>query len=491
MNTGRLSESRKHIAYLAVLLLMGLPNALAFTDQAVRVATWNLETVGQRTSAEYGAAFDVLARIDADIVAICEVASNADVDNLANLAFDLGYAHSAVAPYGPFGALRTAFLSDFPITFVEDWSSPELSGDASANDLTRYIFEVHVDVYGSSAPLRLIVTHMKAGSSNTDEYRRAIEAYRIGQAASDPRAGDAPLVIMGDLNADINDEQITPEVFTSIPTDLPSGFVTGRDIQALLSGGGLFNDPFVFLTQHASILNAQQLDGTDVTRPESGRRIDYLLASPAAAGQGTASQVYDCADEGLPGSLPLAGSPLNAATCLAASDHLPVFADLNVSSNPIPTGDCLLNWAEHTFPELFPQPGTNTQFESPYRYRYYSGTNAYLGISDADNHVYYLGSDGKLKDVGLLSAWVPQAGCSPKPTQCLFGWAEKNYSGLFSPAGAPSLVDFTTTYRYYWQTNSYLGLSSETNHVVYAVGNGQWVDAGPYDYWMGQAGCSQ
>jgi hypothetical protein len=44
-------------------------------------------------------------------------------------------------------------------------------------------------------------------------------------------------------------------------------------------------------------------------------------------------------------------------------------------------------------------------------YRYYSATNAYLGVSSADNHVYYQAVDGRLQDEGLLSVWLPLAGC--------------------------------------------------------------------------------
>jgi hypothetical protein len=62
----------------------------------------------------------------------------------------------------------------------------------------------------------------------------------------------------------------------------------------------------------------------------SGRRIDYLVTSPTLTRRGPDTQVYDCADEGLPGGLPLVGAPLAATRCAVASDHLPVFADLIV-----------------------------------------------------------------------------------------------------------------------------------------------------------------
>ncbi len=72
------------------------------------------------------------------------------------------------------------------------------------------------------------------------------------------------------------------------------------------------------------------MDGSLATRKASGRRLDCLLTSPTLTRRGPATQVYDCADEGRPGGLPLSGAPLAATLCPLAADHLPVFADLIV-----------------------------------------------------------------------------------------------------------------------------------------------------------------
>ena len=70
--------------------------------------------------------------------------------------------------------------------------------------------------------------------------------------------------------------------------------------------------------------------------------------------------------------------------------------------------DCLLNWAEKTYPGLLSPAGSASQLSAPYLYRHYPATRAYLGFSSADNHLYYQGPDGKLQDQGnaipLLSA---------------------------------------------------------------------------------------
>ncbi|MDD5460258.1 MAG: serine protease [Methylococcales bacterium] len=73
--------------------------------------------------------------------------------------------------------------------------------------------------------------------------------------------------------------------------------------------------------------------------------------------------------------------------------------------------ECLLNWAEGAYSNLFSPSGAISQFQSPYTYRYYGNTNAYAGVSLTNSHVYYLGPDGVLEDVGDLSGWLTAALC--------------------------------------------------------------------------------
>lgn len=75
--------------------------------------------------------------------------------------------------------------------------------------------------------------------------------------------------------------------------------------------------------------------------------------------------------------------------------------------------DCLFTWAERTYATLFAPAGAVSQTLAPYNYRHYSQTDAYLGTSSANNHVYYLGpaSSYSLYDVGELSSWLTTAGC--------------------------------------------------------------------------------
>lgn len=85
---------------------------------------------------------------------------------------------------------------------------------------------------------------------------------------------------------------------------------------------------------------------------------------------------------------------------------------LRVSANAsqaISSTDCLFNWGERTVPTLL-NPPSQTVAAAPYTYRYYSGTNAYLGISSVDNHLLYAAS-GQVMDLGHQSIWLTQAGC--------------------------------------------------------------------------------
>ncbi|BCG63775.1 MAG: hypothetical protein methR_P1503 [Methyloprofundus sp.] len=72
------------------------------------------------------------------------------------------------------------------------------------------------------------------------------------------------------------------------------------------------------------------------------------------------------------------------------------------ADNPASYSDCLFHWAETTYASLFSpaQSAANSQSFPPYYFRFYKDQSAYLGISSADNHLYYLPAGGTLLDVG-------------------------------------------------------------------------------------------
>ena len=65
-------------------------------------------------------------------------------------------------------------------------------------------------------------------------------------------------------------------------------------------------------------------------------------------------------------------------------------------------------WAEQTYGSLFTPLWQPSHTAGSFYYRYYPSTNSYLGVSE--NKFYYLGGDGKLRDLGPLSDWLRQAG---------------------------------------------------------------------------------
>ncbi len=77
----------------------------------------------------------------------------------------------------------------------------------------------------------------------------------------------------------------------------------------------------------------------------------------------------------------------------------------------VASADCLFNWAEGHYPQLFAPLAVPSSVYQAYYYRYYSGTNSYVGVSALDNHVYYIGPTHVLEDVGPLPGWLATAGC--------------------------------------------------------------------------------
>jgi endonuclease/exonuclease/phosphatase family metal-dependent hydrolase len=288
--------------------------------------------VGARGTSQFEAALAILARVDADIIGINEVNGSADNGYFADLAADAGYTY-VLASASPYGTMRNGFLSRFPLS-SEIHTSSSLSGDATANDLTRLIVDVQVSI--GSDTLHLLVEHWKSGTANSDEFRRVIESIRLAQATSELDPGSDAFIVMGDVNEDLHDSlPRSPNLFLAEPTGLPTGFVVGDDVDRVLTTEGLVNDPFFHLRDAAGpnmvVLDALQLDGSDATRPSSGRRLDYLLLSQVLATASPQAEVYDSADESY-GGLDKAGAPLPAASSTDASDHFLVFADITLPS---------------------------------------------------------------------------------------------------------------------------------------------------------------
>jgi hypothetical protein len=75
--------------------------------------------------------------------------------------------------------------------------------------------------------------------------------------------------------------------------------------------------------------------------------------------------------------------------------------------------DCVFRWLEAQYPAYLPAGGATTGRLDPYYYRYYPASNAYLGLSAIDNHLYYIGaaSGDQLSDQGAFAAHHGNSGC--------------------------------------------------------------------------------
>jgi uncharacterized protein YkwD len=73
--------------------------------------------------------------------------------------------------------------------------------------------------------------------------------------------------------------------------------------------------------------------------------------------------------------------------------------------------DCLLNWAQTQFPSVLAPASAASQTISPYRFRFYSQTGVYLGLSMSDANLYAV-VGGKLQNFGAAQPWLTQSGCA-------------------------------------------------------------------------------
>ena len=79
---------------------------------------------------------------------------------------------------------------------------------------------------------------------------------------------------------------------------------------------------------------------------------------------------------------------------------------------------------------------------------------------------------------------------STKNKDCLFKWAEQQYPTFFSSALAGSQLFEDYTYRYYNDTNTYLGISQDTKvHLLQADLTDKIKDVGYFEYFQQLAGC--
>lgn len=374
----------------------------------VRVATFNIGAhfgttyfdygLGDPGTPDYESVKAVLARINADVVALQEIHAvdlQGSPNDLQNLAATLGYTHVHVAPVsGAFDNLfQVAILSKFPFMSESDVVSPP-----GAKELSRLHPLVKVDVPGTPNDLVMAAVHLKSETSLADRFRRAVEVKRlVAQLAASGAGNDDNFIVLGDFNpSSIN------ATFNALPTGLPASYVLGSDMTFPISYS---TDPTAYFSTPAAVkLAPLQPDGSastyDTTAP-NGPTLDLMLVSPAIAGRPAASEVYNSAlDVSNSVGLAKAGSPPAGTTSQTASDHYAVFADLNMDD----AGPYVFNSPGQTVTEDF-NGFSGNQDPLPW---VTTGGFTWRGIDAGASSVAGLRSYGTVADPSL--GFLPQTG---------------------------------------------------------------------------------
>jgi hypothetical protein len=185
------------------------------------------------------------------------------------------------------------------------------------------------------------------------------------------------------------------------------------NIEALNYQLGYESDGKGGVNAYAFELNTNNIRTNPPVNNNAGVRINFNATNPTLGVANPDQLAYmDCSAGGLMGQTCMYYLPWLNPNVPMQGGHGMLSVEIT-SSDPAPVSrpDCLFNWAEKNYSPLFSPASTASQTSAPYYYRYYQNTNSYLGVSFLNDHVYYLGPDGALQDVGQLSAWLTTADC--------------------------------------------------------------------------------
>ena len=92
---------------------------------------------------------------------------------------------------------------------------------------------------------------------------------------------------------------------------------------------------------------------------------------------------------------------------------------------------------------------------------------------------------------GLLLVEVRPAASITAQADCLLDWGERAYAGVLRPALQPSVTRDGYHYRYYADTQSYVGISTVDQRLLFLdARSGGLADLGPLATWLPAAGCN-
>jgi endonuclease/exonuclease/phosphatase family metal-dependent hydrolase len=321
--------------------------------EAVRVAAFNLlNDVGDRGSTGFNAVAESLSRIEPDVIAFQEVDSINGFQPLQRMLEDIAFAtdgsHFATvddsfsqAPYngGDFnsGEQSLAIASRYPIKRVV-----QIGRDVpdARREITRFPLYAEIDIpWAEDADdLHVICVHYKAGTRDSDRFRKAVEAYRTLEflASEGISAETHNVIVLGDFNENAGNFQ--PSSFNTGRTTFgdgsafPNGFAAGDDI----SGAGAVTLPYdsfpanLFGEQGYKIPSARHADrrGANTFIEGEDVRLDYIVLSDRLNRNGNRfTEIFNSEVDVDFEGLPKQGQPVKANASRAASDHYPLFGD--------------------------------------------------------------------------------------------------------------------------------------------------------------------
>jgi endonuclease/exonuclease/phosphatase family metal-dependent hydrolase len=253
-----------------------------------------------------------LNRIGADVVALQELIS--DSGNLQSLGSQLGLPHAA---YQSSSWMRVGLLSKYPISQT-NW--------IFQGEMERPILLARIDVPDVVRDPWVAVVHLKCCNTNPwNQYTRAAELYYLRKEIDQQTGTNDPVMIMGDFNL------VAPNDVTY--TTGPEG-ITNFPAPANADGYFIPQGIFKLDARHAGS------GGETWTWRSNGRfpsgALDHIMVNAAIRARGTAVEIYNAEKDtaGIAG-LPKVGSRLPASFAYT-SDHLPIFADLNLDDGTQP-----------------------------------------------------------------------------------------------------------------------------------------------------------
>ena len=280
----------------------------------LRLATFNVK---EGLSTPFPSGVDqtatVLSRLGADVVALQELVS--DSGNLQNLGSQLGLPHSV---YQSSSWMQVGLLSKHPISQT-NW--------IFRGEMARPILLARIDVPNVARDPWVAVVHLKCCNTNPyNQYTRAEELYYLRKEIDLRTGTNDPVMIMGDFNL-VAPSDVTYETGPEGVSPFP----------APASADGYFVPQGIFKldARHAGAGGEHWTWRGKDELPNGA--LDHIMVNAVVRARGTAVEIYNAEKDamGIAG-LPKQGAPL-AGSFAYISDHLPVFADIDLEdSNTAP-----------------------------------------------------------------------------------------------------------------------------------------------------------